>query len=69
MDSAVEENCGLGILAPASPNMYTCEGSPLDRSARSDDLGIPREACLKIIQELDMVGITVVRCEPSLAWD
>lgn len=69
MNRAMEEDRGLGVFAPTSPNVYTRESSSLDRCTRGDDLGIPREASLKITQKLEVVSIAVVRGEICFARD
>lgn len=60
----MDNNGRLGALAAATPDVDTRQSSALDRSSNIDNLRLASEAGLQVAQELNVVGIWVVCCEP-----
>lgn len=66
MHGAVEHNGGLDALAGATPETDTSDGVAITRGARGDDLGLVGVGSHEIPEEVQVVGIGVVRVEPGL---
>lgn len=64
VNGAVENNGGLGALG-AAIDVDARDGVALERAARGNDLGVVGVRCHQVLEELQMVGVRVVRVEPS----
>jgi hypothetical protein len=64
MDIAVDDHSRLGSTASASPDLDAGQSAALDRGAEGNDGRVAGVASLEISQELEMVCIWVVGCEP-----
>jgi hypothetical protein len=69
VDSAVEDNGGLGTLATATPDVNTSKSTTLERVAKSHNLGLAREARLQVLQELEVISVAVIGGEPRFTGD
>lgn len=67
MNVSVDDDGGLGALATTAPDVNASQGSSLDRVAKSHNLGLAGVAGLQVAEELEVIGVRVVRCKPRLA--
>jgi hypothetical protein len=68
MDRAVEDNGRLGTLASASPDVNTSQRTTLERVSKGEELGLGREASLKVSEKLKVISVAVVGGEPRITW-
>ena len=69
VDTSVKVHSRLRALPAASPEVDAKDVAALGRCADVKDLRVLRERSRQITEELDMVGIGVVRVKPGQARD
>lgn len=62
----MEDYSWLGSLLTASPDMNTGDITAFMRLSRRNDLRILRMSTLKVLHELQVILVLVVRLEPSI---
>jgi hypothetical protein len=69
VDVAMDNHSRPGTAASGAPNLDTRECATLDGSAKGEDGRVAGVASLEVSQELEMVGVRVIRREPGLRWN
>lgn len=63
MHISVKNDCWLGALTTATPDVDTCDDSALHRCSRGNDLSLCGELCNQLLQESQVLSIDMISIE------